>query len=232
MCLLYVGSARAQFGVYGMVTGQRFGGINCPSFASPCAAGGGRAKDYGGTFGVQYDLRTFGPVRLGVDARGETFTSNKRADSSAGGVGIMRQYSVLGGIRGSVATPISWLRPYAEIAAGYTRNNANGVYTETTTVNNTVAPPLSVTTVSFNPAVYTSQPMFKAMVGADVHVGPHFDIRAIELGIGDAFGSSNTVLSNTSTVSASGTSTASSVIATSPSSHSLTSISAGLVLHF
>ncbi len=224
--------ARAQFGVYGEITGQRFGGITCPTFAAPCAAGGGHAQNYGGTFGAFYDIRDIGPVKLGADVRGEVFTSNKRADSSAGGAGIFRQYDVLGGVRATVATPISWLRPYAEIAVGYTRNNASGTYTQTTTVNNTLNPPTTFSSVTFNPLVYANQPLIKGLIGADIHVSPHFEIRAIELGLGEALGSTTTVVATTNTVSASGTTSTSTTLASSPDTHGIASVGAGVVFRF
>ena len=224
--------SQAQFGVYGMITGQRFGGITCPTFAAPCASGGGRAQEYGGTVGVLYDVRNVGPVKLGADLRGEIFTSNKRADSSAGGAGIFRQYNVMGGVRGTVATPISWLRPYGEIAFGYTRNNASGLYTQTTSLNNNVSPPTSLSSVTFNPSVYANQPLFKGILGVDVHVSTHLDIRAIELGLGDALGSTTTVVATTNTASASGTSSTSTATASSPNTHGVASIGAGLVFRF
>ena len=225
-------SAHAQFGVYGMVTGQRFGGITCPSFAAPCAAGGGRAQNYGGAFGGLYDLRNVGPVKLGVDVRGEILTSNKRADSSAGGAGIFREYNVMGGVRGVVATPISWLRPYAEVAFGYSRNNASGVYTQTTTLNNTATPPTSLSFVTFNPSVYASQPLVKGLLGLDAHVSTHIDIRVIELGYGGSFGSTTTVVATTSTVSPTGTTSTAAATTSSPSTHGIASVAAGIVFRF
>lgn len=233
LCVFAVPSARAQLGVYGMVTGQRFGGIDCPAIVGgPCASSGGHASGYGGTFGALYDFRTIGPARLGVDVRSDILTSNKRADSSAGGVGIFRQYAVMGGARASFATPISWLRPYAEILVGYTRNNASGLYTQTANTNTTTTPPTTVSSVNYNPSVYASQPLLKGLVGADVHLAPHFDLRAIELGLGEVFGSTATVVSTTNTTSASGTTSTTSVVSSSPSSHGIASVGAGLVLRF
>lgn len=225
--------AYAQIGVYGMVTGQRYGGVNCPSFAAPCAENSGHAQSYGGTFGAYYEFYNRGPVRAGADLRGEILTSNKRADSSAGGAGIFKQYNAMGGARASFATPISWLRPYAEVLVGYTRNNLNGVYTLTTNVNNAVNPSTTVRSVNFNPAVYSSQPLVKGVIGADVRLAPFLDLRIIELGIGDAFGSSNTVINITNTTAATGTTTTTSTVAaTSPGSHGIASIGAGLVFRF
>ena len=93
-------AADAQIGIYATATGTWFGGVTCPSFASPCAETDGKVKPFGGNFGVYYDWRTYGPIRLGFDARGAVETSNKRADSGAGGPGIVKNYEGLGGVRG------------------------------------------------------------------------------------------------------------------------------------
>lgn len=219
--------ANAQVGIYGTFKGQYLGGVTCPSSEAPCANNNGRVQPYGGNFGVFYDFRDAGPVRLGVDVRGDVLSSNKRADSSAGGVGLVRQYAVLAGVRGSVHTPISWLHPYAEIAGGYTRNNSNGLYT-TTTNTNTVAG-VTGTSVSFNPELYSNYALFEGLIGLDVRVLPYLDIRAIEFGAGEAFGSVPTAVSVTST---NGIATASTVTASSSSTHSVESIGAGIVFHF
>ena len=229
--LLCSNSARAQLGIYGTVTGQRFGGITCPTFASPCGDNNGHVQPYGGSFGAFYDLRSYGPVRLGVDARGDVLTSNKRADSSGGGRGSVRQYDVLAGVRGSVRTPITWLHPYAEVAGGYSRNNASGLYTNTTTVNNTVTPPTSLASSSFNPNLYNNYALVKGFVGLDIKIASFLDVRLIELGAGEAFGSANTVVTVSNAVGATGTISSSSVTTTSPSSHSNESIGAGIVFH-
>ena len=211
------GSAYAQLGVYGMATGQRFSGVTCPSFASPCASNDGVVRPYGGTFGIYYDFKNLGPVRIGADVRSDVLTSNKRADSSAGGEGILRAYNTLGGLRGSFRTPIHWLHPYAEIAGGYSRNNSIGQYTIT---SNALS---SVSQVNFNPAIYSNYTLVKGFVGLDVAIFPFLDLRAIELGEGEAFGSA----ANVRTVNSDG-----SVSQTfSPSTHGTQSIGAGLVLH-
>lgn len=219
--------ASAQFGVYATFKGQRLGGVACPSFAAPCANNGGRVQPYGGNFGGFYDFRNVGPVRLGVDVRGDVLSSNKRGDSSAGGVGLVREYAVLAGVRGSVRTPISWLHPYAEVAGGYTRNNSNGVYTTTTNTNTVTG--LSTTSVFFNPEVYSNYALLEGFVGLDIRILPNLDLRAVELGAGEAFGSVPTAVSVTST---NGKTSASTVTASSPSTHSITSVGAGVVFRF
>ena len=187
--VLSVHPASAQLAIYGTFQGQRFGGITCPSFASPCANNNGHVQPYGGSFGAFYDFRDVGPVRLGLDLRGDVLDTNKRGDSSAGGSDIVREYGVLAGVRGGFRTPIRWLLPYAEVAGGYSRSNASGLYTTTTTVNNAVSPPVTTTSLSFNPETYNSYPLFEGFVGLDIRVASFLDIRAVELGGGAAFGS-------------------------------------------
>ena len=211
-------TANAQLGVYATATGNWFGGVTCPSFASPCAQTSGRVNPFGGNFGAYYDFRNLGPVRLGVDARGAVGSSNKRADSSSGGKGIVRQYEALGGVRGTFRTPLHWLHPYAEIAGGISRNNASGLYTNTVTTNNGVTQSI----LSFNPAAYTDYGLVKGFVGLDIPLLPYLSFRAIELGEGVAFGSAPTLQTTT------GTSTV--VNTRSPDSHGVQSIGAGIVI--
>lgn len=213
-------AAHAQLGVYATATGNWFGGVTCPSFASPCADNSGKVKPFGGNFGVYYDFRNIGPVRLGVDLRGSDSGSNKRADSSAGGSGVVRQYEVLGGPRVSFHTPVHWLHPYAEIAAGYGRNNASGLYTATVTGNTNVA------YLTFNPATYTGYGLVKGFVGVDIPLLPFLSFRAVELGEGVAFGSSPTL--QTTTTTSSGTTTM--INTRSSDTHGVQSIGSGIVI--
>ncbi len=226
-------AAHAQLGVFGTVSGQRFGGINCPAFAAPCADNNGRIQPFGGSFGGYYDFRNVGPARLGVDVRGDVLTVNKRADSSAGSSGITRQYAAMAGIRGTFRTPISWLRPFASVDGGYLRNNANGLYTTTNTTYSGSVPPITVTSTSFNPNLYNSYALFKGFVGVDVKISSFFDIRAIEFGAGEAFGSTTTRITvNAVNNGPTTTTTSSSTATTSPDTHGVTSIGAGIVFHF
>jgi hypothetical protein len=223
-------AANAQIGIYATATGNWFGGVTCPSFASPCAETDGKVKPFGGNFGAYYDWRTYGPIRLGFDARGAVQTSNKRADSSAGGPGIVRNYEGLGGVRATVRTPIHWLHPYAEIAGGYTRNNANGLYTNTVTTNNNLTPPITGTVLSYNPSSYSNYGLFKGFVGLDIPLLPFLSFRAIELGEGLAFGSAPTLQTTTVTITGSTTTTSSVVTTRSPDTHGVQSIGAGIVI--
>ena len=222
-------AAHAQLGIYATATGNWFGGVTCPSFASPCAETDGKVKPFGGNFGVYYDWRKFGPIRLGFDARGTITSSNKRADSGAGGPGIVKNYEGLGGVRATVRTPIHWLHPYAEIAGGYARNNASGLYTNTVTINNNLTPPVSQTVLSYNPSSYSNYTELKGFVGLDIPLLPFLSFRAIELGAGGAFGSAPTLQTTTVTMSGSTTTTSTVVNTRSSDSHGIQSIGAGIV---
>src|SRR5579875_388491 len=174
--------ARAQFGVYGTVAGERMGGFTCQDPQGQCAATGGVVKPYGTTFGGYYDFRSVGPIRLGVDLRGSVLNSNKSATTYASSVDRVRQYSALAGLRGEFKTPMHWLHPYAQISGGFMHSNA----------------------ASINVTQYDSYGQLQGYVGADVTLLPILDLRAIELGAGEAFG---------------------------PSSHSIQSIGIGVVFH-
>ncbi len=250
MVLGLAGSAHAQLGVYATYSGDRFTGVTCPSYAAPCGTNDGVVKPYGATVGAFYDFKNVGPVRLGIDLRGDLLRADKRADSSAGGTDIVRQYGLLSGVRGTFHTPKRWLRPYAEIAGGYTRNNDIGQYTITTTTTTfspqTTPPsaPIVTNALSYNPTINSNYALVKGFVGVDIAIFPFLDLRAIELGEGEAFGAPLTSRSVSTAVVVDGnpsdpnygkvTSTTSVVTGTTYglSSHGNQSISAGIVLHF
>ena len=162
-------TALAQVGVYGTVAGERMGGFTCTDSSGTCASSGGVVRPYGGTFGAYYDFRTIGPVRLGVDLRGSVLNSNKSATTYSSSTDAVRHYAVLGGVRGEIATPLHWLRPYAQVSAGYAHSNA-------------------ASTVVTQYANYTQ---VQGFVGADIPLLPMLDFRAIELGAGEVFGPSS-----------------------------------------
>ena len=169
LCAAAAVSARAQAGVYATVTGERLSGLTCKDPQGLCAAPSGTAKPYGVNFGVQYDFRDYGPVRLGFDVRGTVVSANKRPDYYAAGTGVLRQYALLGGVRGSFATRFKVVRPYAEVAGGLGRANLDG----------TAAEPLTT---------YQNYGQVQAFVGADLKLFPVMDIRVIELSAGEMFG--------------------------------------------
>lgn len=162
-------AVRAQLGVYGTVTGERMGGFTCTDAQGMCASSGGVVRPYGATFGAYYDFRSIGPVRLGVDLRGSVLNSNKSATTYASSTDAVRQYAVLGGVRGEFKMPVRWLRPYAQVSAGYGRTNA----------------------ASTVPTQYAQYTQVQGFVGADIPLLPMLDLRAIELGAGEIFGPSS-----------------------------------------
>ena len=217
-------AANAQIGIYATATGSWFGGVSCPSFANPCAETDGKVKPFGGNFGAYYDYRNFGPMRWGFDVRGAVQSSNKRADAGAGGPGIVRNYEFLGGVRGTFKTPVHWLHPYAEITGGIARNNASGLYTNTITNNPNTG--LSQSVLSYDPQNYTVYGVVKGFVGLDIPLLPYLSFRAVELGLGGAFGTAPTL--QTTTVNGSSQSTVTNTF--SPSTHGLQSVGSGLVI--
>jgi hypothetical protein len=175
-------AAHGQFGVYGTVTGERMTGFTCQDPQGICSASGGVVRPYGGIFGGYYDFRSLGPVRLGVDVRGSVLNSNKSATTYSSSVDQIRHYAALGGLRGEFKTPVRWLRPYAQVSLGYMRSNAAKV----------------------NPRNYDNFTQVEGFGGVDIPLLSVLDIRAIEFGVGGAFG---------------------------PSTHSIQSIGVGVVFH-
>jgi len=154
-------AAHAQLGLYGEYSATKISGITCGSPAPiPCSSGGGQVNPSGIQGGLYYDFKNFGPIRLGADVRGGATHSNKSAVSSAGGKDITFENTFLGGVRGVFRTPFPFLKPYAEVAAGWSRNNAT-----------------NAGTANFI--------QYEAFAGADIHILPVIDLRAIELGIGN-----------------------------------------------
>jgi hypothetical protein len=164
-------TAHAQLGVYGTYTANRLSGLTCFAPApATCSGANGTVNPSGVQGGIYYDFKSFGPIRLGGDLRGGVARSNKSASTSAGGDNLTTQNSVMVGARAVVKTPFSWLKPYGEVAGGWARSDV----TEPT-------------------HTYDNFAQYEGFVGADIHVLPVVDLRAIELGIGNMnrFGSGN-----------------------------------------
>ncbi len=229
LALLGVSAAQAQFGAYGVVNGQRIGGITCPPNAAPCANNNGEVRPFGGDYGVFYDFRDVGPVKLGFDVRGETLVANKRGDSGAGGGKIDRHFGVVAGVRGSFNTRIHILHPYVEILGGLDRNNDTGLYTVTTTNLTTTGGTIATTSLTFNPNTYKNYGVIKGLAGIDVRLGSVVELRAIELGVGEAFGSATNFQSTVVNTAGGSTTTA---VSSGPSTHGIQSIGGGIVFRF
>jgi hypothetical protein len=163
-------AAHAQLGVYGMYSVNQNTGVNCLSAAaSVCSTGtpsgsSGHVNPQGLSGGVYYDFKTYGPVRFGVDVRGGDEHANKSGSSGAGGTGSVKATYFLAGVRGSVATPISWIKPYAQVSVGYAKSNV---------------------TQGLNLSLQDQYLQYEGFVGADVRITSFLDWRAVELGIGN-----------------------------------------------
>jgi len=173
--------ARAQVGVYGEYSATQLTGIKCLDPQGACSASGGKVNPSGLMGGVYYDFKTFGPVRLGFDVRGGVERSNKSALTSAGGDNATTQNFLLGGVRGSVKTPISWLRPYMQVSAGWARTDAAS-YT-------VLAVPVGTSTTNYQTHLYSNFLQYEVFAGLDIKVLPIMDLRPVELGIGNENGS-------------------------------------------
>jgi hypothetical protein len=157
-------AAHAQLGVYGMYQGNTLSGIQCFAPATVACSNGttagntGTVKPSGIQGGIYYDFKTIGPLRFGGDIRGGTFHSNKSAVNSSGGDNATHMDNLLFGLRAEVKVPYVFLKPYAQVSAGYARTDATEPY---------------------------SIVEYEGLVGADIKVFPIVDLRAIELGIGN-----------------------------------------------
>jgi len=174
--------AQAQFAAYGMVTGERLRDIVC-SEPGGCASTSNQlvpvgAKSgvdpYGGTLGVFYDFRSFGPVTLGADVRATFLDTDKAAYAYQASSASQRHDSVLGGARLTFKTPLKFLRPYAQISAGVGRSDAT-------------QPPIP-TTLALDYRTFTQ---VEGFVGLDLALWDNVDFRPIEFGVGELFGSSS-----------------------------------------
>lgn len=208
-------AAHAQAGVYVGYSATRMSGITCftPQSANPqescynsnasaTTSSNNHVNPSGVTVGAYYDFLNVGLVKLGVDLRYSDDHANKSATSLAGGKDTTGVHSVLAGVRGSVRTPVKWLRPYAQISVGWANSNVTEPFGTSTVLSTSVVPP----------RLYDNFLQYEAFAGADVHISPFFDLRAIELGVGNM----NRVGSGT---------------AGTTSSVGLKSIGAGLVFH-
>ena len=163
-------AAHAQFGAYATFTVDDVGGISSSPLASAGTAYRSTIAASGGTFGAFYDFHNVGPVRLGADVRATHNTSTRGGLADATGAGT-HLYSFLGGARASFKTPLKFLNPYAEGAAGLGRTDFGLLR-----ANNGL--PQLVNNVEYH-----------VFAGVDIPFAPYFSFRAVELGYGGIEGS-------------------------------------------
>ena len=168
--------AHAQVGLYADFTADRLSGLNSSPRDTAGVAYNNSVNPTGGTFGAFYDFKTVGPVRLGADARFTHITDNRSAETNSVAAGT-HIYSVLGGVRASVHTPIKVLVPYLQASAGLGRSDY-GILTQQ-----------KVNSLEYH--IYA---------GADLNLFPIVSWRVIELGYGGLEGGShNYPIANIST---------------------------------
>ncbi len=157
-------AARAQTSVYGTVSVEHVTGIQC--LQTICGSGDGTTNPLGGFGGGWYDFHSIGPVRLGIDVRAGSTVGNKNA-ATYFNTARPRVFSVLGGVRASLGTPIFHLHPYVEGAVGLAKSN--------------VTIPEDATT---GQVVYHSGIQYRGFAGVDLPLLPALDFRVVELGAG------------------------------------------------
>jgi len=166
-------AARAQAGVYVGFQATQLSGITCFDPQGQCSSANGNVNPQGFQAGAYYDFRNIGPVRLGIDFRGGTQRSSKSAASSGGGKDTTDLDNALLGVKGTFHTHYAWLNPYAQISAGYAKSNATL--------------PVGAGLVASFPLPRTEDNfvMYEGFAGVAIPIFPWFDLRPIELGIGN-----------------------------------------------
>jgi len=164
-------TARAQAGVYGMFTVDRMSGIQSSPILPAGVAYNNSVNPLGFTGGAYYDFKSFGPVRVGVDLRGSTVNTHRGAQANSDGSGA-HIYSGLAGVRLSFHTPVKFIKPYVEGAAGIGRSNY-GVLTNANIYT------------YVNPGVQTiSNLEYHGYAGVDIPFASFADWRMFEVGYG------------------------------------------------
>lgn len=176
--LAFAGAAGAQTSVYGTVSVEHITGIQC--LQTVCGSGDGTINPLGGFGGVFRDVKTLGPVRLGVDLRVGSTVGNKNA-ATYFNTARPRVFTALAGVRGSFGTPLPRLRPYIEGAVGYAKSNV-GVPEQ----------PASPLVPGSGMVKYDSGIQFRGFAGVDLAIAPAFDFRVVELGAGGLHSNNST----------------------------------------
>ena len=167
----FTSAAHAQGGVYATFTVERLSGIQSSPILPAGVAYNDSVNPLGFTGGAFFDFKSIGPVRLGLDVRGSSINTVRGAQVGSNGPGT-HIFSGLGGVRLSFHTPIKYIRPYVEGAAGIGRSNY-GVLTNSN-LNSYVTP--GVQTVS--------NLEYHGYAGVDVPFAPFADWRMFEVGYG------------------------------------------------
>lgn len=160
--LLFLGSASiaasAQVGIYGSFDYTRYTDHSYNATSS----------FYGGGVGAYDDFLHLGPIRAGLDFRGDFLAGNN-----------YRYRDVLGGIRVAVKVPVLPIKPYGQFSVGvggpaYTGPFAAGI----------------------SGVQYSTKFTYEVLGGIDITILPHVDLRAVEVGYGRMTGVSGGAASN------------------------------------
>lgn len=158
-------AAHAQLAVYGTFVGNRISGI--PYTGTNSSTTNGNFSSFGGGGGIYYDLRTYGRVRFGVDARGSITSSKKGVEPNfIGGGGHLN--SALGGVRAVFHTRYTILQPYLQASAGLARTDFGKNYR------------MGIT--------YSNNLQYEGFAGLDVKATSFMDVRVLEFGYGAVHG--------------------------------------------
>jgi hypothetical protein len=178
--VLAASTAHAQLSVYGTVSVRRMTDI--PFTQGTTTQTNGSFDPVGGAGGIFYDFKTYGPVRLGIDARGMITNSTQGAYTSFNAAGGHLS-SGLGGVRASFHTPFVPLKPYVEGMVGVARTNFGTGYNSG----------LATGGVSNTTGVQSSTHLeYDALAGLDISILPIVDFRLVELGYGAVEANSHT----------------------------------------
>ena len=178
-------SAYGQISAYGTVTLNHMTGIaSSPvlqtlspppctsSLTTNCTAYRNEVNPIGFTGGITYGFKKVGPVLLSADARGVVEDNHQGGQRYAQGAGT-RIYSVLGGVKATFRTPVSFVAPYVQGSFGYARSNY-GVLTNA-----------QVSQTPIYPGVPTQNNLqYSGFAGVDLKVLPYADFRVVEVGYG------------------------------------------------
>ena len=133
--------AEAQLGVYGKFDYTRY------------SVPGSTVSFHGGGVGIYDDFLHLGPIRAGLDLRGDLLTGTNQHDRD-----------ILAGVRVAVKPPLLPIRPYVQGSVGVGGTKATGA----------TAPGIV--------PVYSNKLQTGVFGGVDWTVIPHVDFRAVELG--------------------------------------------------
>lgn len=123
---------------------------------------------YGGGVGVYDDFLHVGPLRAGLDLRGDFLGGNN-----------YRYRDVLAGVRVAAKAPVLPFKPYGQFSVGVGGPRSTGALG-----------------AGISGSHYTTKFTYEVMGGVDCTILPHVDFRVLELGYGRMTGVDGSAVSN------------------------------------